>query len=106
VYARRVSVQLRLVLESGCEVDCRNDRMETPLMACLIVITDHARRASVIRLLLTFGANVNACNSRGQTAIMYACILNQYETVLVLLEEVSYPTDKHVAWTEWRLYKR
>ena len=54
-------------LDSGVTVDCSDDRGRTPLMvACW------AGRLEVVELLLQRGADVNARNSSGTTAFMYA----------------------------------
>ncbi|KAK3091185.1 hypothetical protein FSP39_017807 [Pinctada imbricata] len=78
--------QFYLVLQStGCDVNARNDRDETPLMSCIANVEDDGKRTTMIRLLLQRIADVNAYNKRGQTAIMYACILDQAETVVIIL---------------------
>ncbi|XP_046353579.2 uncharacterized protein LOC124133270 [Haliotis rufescens] len=78
--------QVKLVLEAGYDVNARNERMETPLMASVMHVHDPDCRFGVIKLLLASGADINLQNGRGQTVIMYGCILNQLDTVMQLLQ--------------------
>lgn len=80
---------MKLVLEAGYDVNARNERMETPLMASVMHVHDPDCRFGVIKLLLASGADINLQNGRGQTVIMYGCILNQLDTVMQLLQFVS-----------------
>ena len=84
-------VQLQLVLECGCEVDCRNGRQETPLMVAIISKQNPKRRQLVVQTLVQNGANVNSQNVKGQTPLMYACLLNQVDTLCALMSCVSVP---------------
>lgn len=69
-------------------MNARNNRLETPLMICIMHIKEPERRVATMRMLLLFGADINAQNDRGQTVFMYACILNQTDSIMVLLEQV------------------
>lgn len=57
-------------------------------MACVMFIREPDRRTQLMRMLIGFGADVNAANDKGQTVMMYACILNQIDSVLVLIDQV------------------
>ena len=83
------SIQLQLILECGCEVDCRNGRQETPLMVAIISNQNPKRRQAVVQIMIQYGANVSCQNIRGQTPLMYACVLNQADTLCILMNCVS-----------------
>ncbi|KAK3591163.1 hypothetical protein CHS0354_029012 [Potamilus streckersoni] len=77
--------QLLLILEAGCNINCRNERSESLLLASLIHLHEPEGRLTVVRKLIDLGADVNAQNNRGQTPLMYACILHQCDTFSTLL---------------------
>ena len=81
--------QLQLVLECGCDVNCRNGRQETPLMFAMISTHGPDRIQAEIQLLLQYGADINCRNLRGQTPFMYACVLNQICSLEILMKSVS-----------------
>ncbi|XP_046544799.1 uncharacterized protein LOC124255004 [Haliotis rubra] len=85
--------QVKLLLEAGYDVNARNERMETPLMACVMYVHDQDCRFGVIKLLLASGADINLQNGRGQSVIMYGCILNQLDSVMQLLQFNSLRAD-------------
>lgn len=68
--------------------DC-NANGETCLMLCSICNVD----LSIAKLLLHHGAEVNAIDSRGETALMYAVQRGQEELVRILL---SHGADKYI----------
>ena len=55
------------LLESGSEVDARDDSRWTPL-----IIASSAGHEAVVRLLLGAGANINACTDQGRSPLLYA----------------------------------
>ena len=66
-----------------------NGNGETCLMLCSICNVD----LSIAKLLLCHGADVNATDSRGETALMYAVQRGQEELVRILL---SHGADKYI----------
>ncbi|XP_076441008.1 uncharacterized protein LOC143280262 [Babylonia areolata] len=80
--------QMQLLLESGCDVDCRNANSETPLMVALYCLRQEQRERAVKHLLDT-GADVNARSGQGRTALSYACALDQVDSVRLLLQQAD-----------------
>lgn len=68
----------RLLLEGGAQVNERNQRGETPLLAaCKAMRGDQGDRSvmlKLVRFLLKHRAEPNAQDKAGRTALMYACM--------------------------------
>ncbi|XP_061098766.1 ankyrin repeat domain-containing protein 34B [Conger conger] len=68
---------VRLLVEGGAQVNERNQRGETPLLAACRALRGGANGASTLRLLrflLENKADPNAQDKAGRTALMYACM--------------------------------
>ncbi|XP_015923185.1 uncharacterized protein [Parasteatoda tepidariorum] len=79
--------QAMLLAEAGIDVDCRNDKGQTPLIYTVVTVDDCSRsRNKLVRLFLEAGADPNAADWKGLTALMHASILGQVETIKALLE--------------------
>ncbi|XP_055930949.1 uncharacterized protein LOC129961250 [Argiope bruennichi] len=79
--------QAMLLAEAGIDVDCRNEKGQTPLIYTVIAVDDCSRsRTKLVKLFLEAGADPNAADWKGLTALMHASILGQAETVKPLLE--------------------
>ncbi|KAG8183047.1 hypothetical protein JTE90_018093 [Oedothorax gibbosus] len=79
--------QAMLLAEAGIDVDCRNEKGQTPLIYTVVAVDDCSRsRAKLVKLFLEAGADPNAADWKGLTALMHASILGQAETVKPLLE--------------------
>ncbi|GBO22816.1 hypothetical protein AVEN_185590-1 [Araneus ventricosus] len=82
--------QAMLLAEAGIDVDCRNEKGQTPLIYTVVAVDDCSRsRTKLVKLFLEAGADPNAADWKGLTALMHASILGQAETVKPLLECVS-----------------
>ena len=69
-------------------VDCRNRHGSTPL-----IVASAAGMDSIVDYLLDLGADVNACDSLGWTALHYACAYAKHSTCLLLLNQPSINVD-------------
>ncbi|CAL1293507.1 unnamed protein product [Larinioides sclopetarius] len=79
--------QAMLLAEAGIDVDCRNEKGQTPLIYTVVAVDDCSRsRTKLVKLFLEAGADPNAADWKGLTALMHASILGQAETVKPLLE--------------------
>ncbi|XP_041357116.1 uncharacterized protein LOC121374199 [Gigantopelta aegis] len=87
VFKRNSVRQVKLMLEAGYDVNARNIKMETPLMACVKHCHDPVCRAGLVKLLFDAGADINLRNGRGQSVLMYSCVLNQLDTVITMLQK-------------------
>ena len=58
-------------------------------MYAIIYINESEHRHRMMSLLFAYHADVNVQNERKQTALMQACILNQADTVDMLMKQVS-----------------
>ncbi|KAL3870065.1 hypothetical protein ACJMK2_042681 [Sinanodonta woodiana] len=96
---------LLVILEAGCDMNCRNERSETLLMASLIHLQNPEGRQSVVHKLIYLGADVNAQNNRGQTSLMYACIFHQSDifSTLLLCKSVE-PNLQDNEGNTWLMY--
>ncbi|KAK7101109.1 hypothetical protein V1264_023949 [Littorina saxatilis] len=79
--------QMTLLLESGSDVECRNDNSETPLMVALYRLRNKEQREKAVKQLLEAGADVNARNGQGRTPLSFACALDQGDTIRLLLQK-------------------
>jgi len=72
---------VKLLLESGADVNTRDTNGDTPLIAAAFMGFNET-----IKLLLEKGAEVNAKNNLGSTALMEAATMNKPEAVEILLK--------------------
>ena len=86
---------MQLLLESGSDVNVKNDNSETPLMVALYRLSNKDQREKAIKLLCESGADVNLKNGQGRSALMYACGLDQPDSVRLLLQQVRTNLDIH-----------
>lgn len=79
--------QAMLLAEAGIDVDCRNERGQTPLIYTVIAVDDCDRsRTKLVKLFLEAGADPNAADWKGMTALMHAASRGMVDTVKPLLE--------------------
>jgi ankyrin repeat protein len=82
---------VQYLLETGAPVDEADEAGMTALMVAASRTADSpadaARKAGVINLLTTFGADVNAARLDGSTPIHFACIADDSSTVAQLVEK-------------------
>ena len=76
------------LLDTRADPNCCNAQSETPLMLACSVQNEEARK-KILQMVLRKGANVNAQDNSGQTALMKAVILNDIDTTVTLLEAHS-----------------
>lgn len=82
--------QAMLLAEAGIDVDCRNERGQTPLIYTVIAVDDCDRsRTKLVKLFLEAGADPNAADWKGMTALMHASSRGLVDAVKPLLECVS-----------------
>ena len=82
--------QAMLLAEAGIDVDCRNERGQTPLIYTVIAVDDCDRsRIKLVKLFLEAGADPNAADWKGMTALMHAASRGLVDAVKPLLECVS-----------------
>ncbi|KAL4910729.1 ankyrin repeat-containing domain protein [Aspergillus multicolor] len=62
---------VQLLLEHGATVDTRDNFNEMPLLGYLAAETERIRDVQVVKLLVEAGADVNAADSSGRTALWY-----------------------------------
>lgn len=84
--------KVRLLLESGADVNARDTNGDTPLIAAAFMGFNET-----VRLLLDKGADVNAQNNLGSTALMEAATMNKPEAVELLLSSGAETTAKNMA---------
>jgi ankyrin repeat protein len=63
---------VRRLLDAGAYPDVRDGFRYTPLMRAVSRVSDRRERGAVIDLLLASGADVNAVEQAGQTALIHA----------------------------------
>lgn len=83
----------RFVLEAVDNEDIINSldqHGKTPLIRS-VKITDEEARSRVIRMLLNYGANVNAKDSMGRTPLSYACELQYSDVIKELVKNNADP---------------
>ncbi|XP_054706128.1 ankyrin repeat and SAM domain-containing protein 3-like [Uloborus diversus] len=81
--------QAMLLAEAGIDVNCRNERGQTPLIFTVLAIEDCSRsRTKLVKLFLESGADPNATDWKGMTVLMHASALGQVDTVKCLLEYI------------------
>ncbi|XP_069609609.1 ankyrin repeat domain-containing protein 22 [Ranitomeya imitator] len=71
--------------------------MPVMLIGYMIMISKTKQNERLIRLLLNAGANVNATDSEGNTALHYACKMKSQSIVPILLEAKADPHIKNEA---------
>jgi ankyrin repeat protein len=72
---------VKLLLESGADINARNNDGETPLMVASLL-----GHVDIVKLLLAKGADVDAMHKRGMTALMRASFEGHVEVVRVLVD--------------------
>ncbi|ESP00652.1 hypothetical protein LOTGIDRAFT_157934 [Lottia gigantea] len=88
---RKNSVKkIKVALGTGLDVNQRNERKETPLLACVM----HVKDVGCVTQLLNAGSDINDQNERGQTALIYASILNKLQMLSVLLKQNAVDVNK------------
>jgi ankyrin repeat protein len=89
---------MRLLIESGADLDEKNHKGETALILCVITAHRHimpwtrADQAEGVRMLIDSGANVSVKDLSGRTAIEWARA-NRLKTALEILKAVEDGTD-------------
>ena len=87
VHQEKSRVVQRL-LDTRADPNCCNAQSETPLMVACSVQNEDARK-KILQMLMRKGANVNAQDKSGQTALMKAVIMNDIDTTVTFLEAHS-----------------
>ncbi|HUY87974.1 MAG TPA: ankyrin repeat domain-containing protein [Pirellulales bacterium] len=92
-----------LLIELGCPVDGVNN--DPPIVHCVDEDFDEPDALEMVELLLAHGADVNAADSYGNTALFRCVVDNRVELVRFLLAHGADPNIKHerlgmssVAW--------
>lgn len=70
------------------KVDCRNRHGSTPL-----IVASAGGLDDIVQYLLDLGADVNACDSMGWTALHYACAYAKSSTCMLLLRQPMIQID-------------
>ncbi|XP_069128032.1 POTE ankyrin domain family member B-like [Argopecten irradians] len=78
--------QLQLLFSNGKDIEARNSRHETPLMAAIASV-DSQLVASIVKTLISLGADTNVRNGLRQTPFMYTCIMDYPEVAFLLLQK-------------------
>ncbi|OWF38161.1 uncharacterized protein LOC110466588 [Mizuhopecten yessoensis] len=78
--------QLQLLFANGKNIEARNDRHETPLMAAIANV-DSQLVAPIVKTLISLGADTNVINGLRQTPFMYTCIMDYPEVAFILLQK-------------------
>ena len=76
---------VQLLLEAGAHI------LDTPDTTVLIYAVEHRADQGLIRSLIRAGADVNAMDKKGKTALMKAAILNDKATT-----ELLFKTGAHI----------
>jgi ankyrin repeat protein len=76
---------VRLLLENGAYIDTRNNSGCTPLLGAASAAQNDA--SDTASLLLEYGANPNACDEDGGSALYRACVAGGMGVVTVLLAD-------------------
>ncbi|KAJ7373499.1 hypothetical protein OS493_011096 [Desmophyllum pertusum] len=81
-----------LLLEKGMDVNAKNMSGDT-ILSCVLRHTPSCPRAmEIVKLLLTFGADINNKNDRSETPLQIACCMN-FDKVAELLLELGCDTN-------------
>lgn len=75
--------QVNNIIKTGADVNAQNLDEDLPLF---LAVKQNSNIA-VIKALITAGADVNACDKKGRTVLMYAALNNNPSIVEVLLKE-------------------
>ncbi|XP_033737818.1 ankycorbin-like [Pecten maximus] len=78
--------QLQLLFTNGKNIEARNSRHETPLMAAIASV-DSQLVTSIVETLISLGADTNVRNALRQTPFMYTCIMDYPEVAFLLLQK-------------------
>jgi ankyrin repeat protein len=85
---------IAMLLHAGAKVNLASASGSTPLVAC-VCAADHA--PAVTLQLLAAGADINAADNDGFTALMNAAIRNEVELVQILLDHGANPQQQNHA---------
>lgn len=78
--AERSAICVRILLDAGAIVDCRDAHMNTPLHWAA-----YKNRVDCAQTLLEAGADVNAVDANGDSALSWAALKGHLETIRLLL---------------------
>ena len=88
--------QVRLLLDSGINVEYRDDCGQTALIRAVFV--EHSRqRVKIHKLLLQHGAKVSSADIVGRNALSWACLYGHDRDVRILLERADVHLDLNQA---------
>lgn len=79
---------VKRLLDNRIDTNCVTEGQETPLLLAASLKDRDASKA-ITNLLLDRGCLVNTCNTKGQTALLSAINMQDYELVVTLLEKGS-----------------
>ena len=86
---------VQLLLESGADVDSRDDTGGTPLHRLQVADEEEAEGQDITRLLLEYGANVNAQDKDGNTPLLVVAHRGHACAAQILLEHGAEPNAKN-----------
>lgn len=89
--------QAHLLVEAGCNVNCRGIDRRTPLIE-LCFLHNQDKAVVLAKKLINKGAKVGLEDSKGISALSYACLLGKRKLVFLFIEFVDYDlnsTDRH-----------
>jgi len=92
--------EIQDLIKSGIDINCRNERGETPFMKLMKESNAIENFDEIVRLFLQNGVNVNAKGFQGRTALHWVCAFyqkdNLMEIVQILIEHGASAKEKEM----------
>lgn len=85
--------QLRLLICSGVDIECRDASLRTPIMQCAFMVPE-AWGVGTARNLIENGVRLDSRDKFGRNALHYACIYERIGLINVLLKAIDFDLNQ------------